>query len=228
MKPPNRVRPLRRSAGRSAPLNANAAHSVNRRIRGPRSARPLCSLQPHPCSPMPRRCDGAGGCEQLRASQIRDARGQLIAKTHRLQRFWGRVQAVEINPATASVLKPLEAIKTRSRRAKTHKPPCQTKMILTNCAACAAPLAHNAPRCVRCHVRYCRDPGATLDDLREAVTTLEDLERAARRVMGGAHPLTSTIERHVGLAQIALRDRETPLAAEPPSPEDELDELDDV
>ena len=28
-------------------------------------------------------------------------------------------------------------------------------MILTNCAACAAPLAHNAPRCVRCHTRYC-------------------------------------------------------------------------
>ena len=31
-----------------------------------------------------------------------------------------------------------------------------TKMILTNCAACAAPLAHDAPtRCVRCHTRYC-------------------------------------------------------------------------
>ena len=29
------------------------------------------------------------------------------------------------------------------------------KMILTKCAACAAPLAHNAPRCVRCHTRYC-------------------------------------------------------------------------
>ena len=28
-------------------------------------------------------------------------------------------------------------------------------MILTNCAACAAPLAHNAPRCVRCKLRYC-------------------------------------------------------------------------
>ena len=28
-------------------------------------------------------------------------------------------------------------------------------MILTNCAACAAPLAHDAPRCVRCHTRYC-------------------------------------------------------------------------
>ena len=28
-------------------------------------------------------------------------------------------------------------------------------MILTNCAACAAPLAHDAPRCVRCKLRYC-------------------------------------------------------------------------
>ena len=25
-------------------------------------------------------------------------------------------------------------------------------MILTNCAACAAPLALDAPRCIRCHV----------------------------------------------------------------------------
>merc|ERR1711991_915442 len=33
--------------------------------------------------------------------------------------------------------------------------PRQTTMILTNCAACAAPLAHNAPRCIRCHTRYC-------------------------------------------------------------------------
>ena len=28
-------------------------------------------------------------------------------------------------------------------------------MILTKCAACAAPLAHDAPRCVRCKTRYC-------------------------------------------------------------------------
>ncbi|CAH0366620.1 unnamed protein product [Pelagomonas calceolata] len=27
--------------------------------------------------------------------------------------------------------------------------------LLTNCAACAAPLAHDAPRCVRCRSRYC-------------------------------------------------------------------------
>jgi hypothetical protein len=37
--------------------------------------------------------------------------------------------------------------------------------------------------------------GATLDDLREAVTTLEDTARIARRVLGGAHPFTVHIER---------------------------------
>ena len=40
-----------------------------------------------------------------------------------------------------------------------------------------------------------QDPGATLDDLREAVTTLEEIERTARRVLGGAHPLVVHIER---------------------------------
>ena len=33
----------------------------------------------------------------------------------------------------------------------------------------------------------CRD--ATLDDIREAVATLEETERTARRVLGGAHPI---------------------------------------
>jgi hypothetical protein len=49
-----------------------------------------------------------------------------------------------------------------------------------------------------------KDPGATLDDLREAVTTLEDAERIARRVFGGAHPLTTGIERELRDAQAAL------------------------
>ena len=39
-----------------------------------------------------------------------------------------------------------------------------------------------------------KDLGATLDDLREAVTSLEDVERTARRVLGGAHPLVVHIE----------------------------------
>jgi hypothetical protein len=52
------------------------------------------------------------------------------------------------------------------------------------------------------------DPGATLDDLREAVTTLEDTERSARRVMGGAHPTAMGIERTLKEARAALRARE--------------------
>ena len=55
-----------------------------------------------------------------------------------------------------------------------------------------------------------RDDGATLDDLREAVTTLEDAERIARRVFGGAHPLTTGMEEEVQDARAALHARETP------------------
>ena len=42
-----------------------------------------------------------------------------------------------------------------------------------------------------------RNPAATLDDLGEAVTTLEETERAARRLLGGAHPTVSGIERNL-------------------------------
>ena len=51
---------------------------------------------------------------------------------------------------------------------------------------------------------------ATLDDLREAVTTLADAGRIARRVLGGAHPLTVGIEGTLRKARAALRARETP------------------
>ena len=54
-----------------------------------------------------------------------------------------------------------------------------------------------------------RDPGATRKDLREAVTTLEDTERIARRVLGGAHPTTVGIERDVQIARASLRPYET-------------------
>ena len=54
------------------------------------------------------------------------------------------------------------------------------------------------------------DTGATLDDLREAVTIIEDTERIARRVFGGAHPLTTGIEDELRKARAALRARETP------------------
>ena len=51
---------------------------------------------------------------------------------------------------------------------------------------------------------------ATLDDLREAVATLEDTERIARRVLGGANPNTVKIETSLQDARAALRARETP------------------
>ena len=53
------------------------------------------------------------------------------------------------------------------------------------------------------------DPAATLDDLRKAVTTLEDIERTARRVLGGAHPFTTAIEEDLRNACAALCARET-------------------
>ena len=59
-----------------------------------------------------------------------------------------------------------------------------------------------------------RDDGATHDDLREAVTTLEDSERIARRVMGGTHPLTVGIEGALREAWALLRAHETPPAGD--------------
>ena len=53
-----------------------------------------------------------------------------------------------------------------------------------------------------------RDPGATLDDLREAVTTLEETAPIARRVLGSAHPLTSSMELSLQDARAALAARE--------------------
>ena len=55
-----------------------------------------------------------------------------------------------------------------------------------------------------------KDDNATLDDLREAVTTLEDLEQTARRVLGSAHPNSSAIEVSLEFARAALRAREAP------------------
>ena len=59
-----------------------------------------------------------------------------------------------------------------------------------------------------------KDPSATLDHLREAVSTFEDMEPIARRVLGGAHPLTLNIEDELQNARAALRARETPSSAQ--------------
>ncbi len=51
-----------------------------------------------------------------------------------------------------------------------------------------------------------RDDAATLDDLNEAVTTLEEIEPTARRVLGGAHPLKRLVEQGLKEARSKLAD----------------------
>ncbi len=59
------------------------------------------------------------------------------------------------------------------------------------------------------------DPCTPLDDLSEAVNTLAETARTARRVLGGAHPLTTAIEKNLprARARAALRARETPASS---------------
>ena len=52
-----------------------------------------------------------------------------------------------------------------------------------------------------------RRAAEALDDLREAVTTLEEVGPIARRVLGGAHPLALGIEETLQTARAALRGR---------------------
>ena len=71
------------------------------------------------------------------------------------------------------------------------------------------------------------DPGATLDDLREAVTTLEDVVRIARQVSGGAHPTTTSSEKSLRKARATLRAREAPdddETVDVPAQEDDADD----
>ena len=53
-----------------------------------------------------------------------------------------------------------------------------------------------------------KDGAATLDDLREAVTTLEETERTTRRVLGSAHPTTALMMGALQEARAALRAHE--------------------
>ena len=57
------------------------------------------------------------------------------------------------------------------------------------------------------------DDSATLDDFREAVTMLEDTERTAQRVLGGAHPTTKGIQDALQDARAALRARDGGVSA---------------
>ena len=78
------------------------------------------------------------------------------------------------------------------------------------------------------------NPGATLDDIREAVMTLEETTRIARQVLGGAHPLTVDIEDQLRDAELQAYLREAYLRARE-APDDETvdvppqeDDADDI
>ena len=49
------------------------------------------------------------------------------------------------------------------------------------------------------------DDAATLEDVREAVTTLEEIKPIAQRVLGGAYPTTTGIENNLRKARAKLR-----------------------
>ena len=57
-------------------------------------------------------------------------------------------------------------------------------------------------------IALCNDEGATFDDIHEAVTTLEETQRIARRVLGGTHPITDGIGYDLRMARATLTARE--------------------
>ncbi len=75
-------------------------------------------------------------------------------------------------------------------------------------------LDNNEETTLRMRMNYAKalyaDDDTTLDHLREAVTTLEEIERTARRVFGGAHPVATQTATSLRNARAALRARETP------------------
>ena len=78
-------------------------------------------------------------------------------------------------------------------------------MILTNCAACAAPLAHNlGKRCSRCKTRYCNE-GHDLDATQESSSEEEEDESSSEEE--GENPRT-------GVPSALLADIETSMSHE--------------
>ena len=66
---------------------------------------------------------------------------------------------------------------------------------------------------IACNRALCENPAKTLDDLREAVSMLEEIEPTARRVLGGAHPIVEDIERRLPASR-KLRDAQVALCAQ--------------
>ena len=89
----------------------------------------------------------------------------------------------------------------------------KTKEGLVRGCACrgTAGFAHVSCLAEQAKILYAEaeDADAPLDDVREAVTTLDGTVRIARRVLGGDHPTVSTMEGDLEGARAALRFRES-------------------
>ena len=84
-----------------------------------------------------------------------------------------------------------------------------------------------AMKSVYARALFCCDD-ATLDDRREAVATLEELERTARRVLGSAHPHVADIAEEFQWARETLSAGETPRGVGVEEDDDDSDEWETV
>ena len=121
---------------------------------------------------------------------------------------WLKLKGEEHNDTLISALNYADSLR-RQRRFKEAK-----SLLRKTMPVARRVLGDNAEDTLKIRWIYaqtlCLDAGATLDDLREAVTTLEDTVRIARRVLGSAHPTTAWIEDELQNARAALRARATP------------------
>jgi hypothetical protein len=95
-----------------------------------------------------------------------------------------------------------------TRRSIANSASC-TDNVSSYCSAADKPFASDAIAKRRGHSVSGRST-YVFHDLREAVNMLEELERTARRVLGGAHPDTMGIEKSLRYARAVLHARETP------------------
>ena len=107
-----------------------------------------------------------------------------------------------IRVAICYAMELIDSRRFRDAKALTRKAPSVARRVLGNTHEYTLTL-----RSIYAEALY-KDDAASLDDLREAVTTLEETERTARRVLGGAHPITGGIEAALQSARAALRAHE--------------------
>ena len=119
---------------------------------------------------------------------------------------WLKLKGEEHNDTLISALNYADSLR-RQRRFKEAK-----SLLRKTMPVARRVLGDNAEDTLKIRWIYaqtlCLDAGATLDDLREAVTTLAEAAQIARRVLGGAHPETAKMEENLQYIRATLGVRE--------------------